>query len=293
MTPATRAILWMILSCAAFAALWTCIRIASADLHPFAIVVARNLFGLMWLTPMLLANPGLLRRDRLPIHLRRAASGVIATFATFYAVAHLPLSTALAINYTAPLFATIGAVFFLGERIAWRRMAALAVGFTGMLIVLHPGTTPFSAGLLAALVSALTTAFSIIAIKKLVGADDARAVAAWSFVLTLGPSLVIAAPFASVPPAHVWPILVLLGGCAALGQYALAQAFRHAEASAIMPYDFVRFGLITVAGIALFGEAVDARTLIGGAVIVSATIYLAIRESVVARSLKPSASPDT
>lgn len=228
-----------------------------------------------------------------PLHLRRATSGLIATFATFYAVAHLPLATALAINYTAPLFATIGAVLFLGERIHWRRIAALAVGFSGMLIVLHPGATPFSLGLAAAMLSAVTTAFSIIAVKRLVGADDARAVAAWSFVLTLVPSVLVAAPFAALPPLSLVPVLIALGACAALGQYALAQAFRHAEASAIMPYDFVRFGLITLAGIALFGEALDARTLIGGAVIVSATIYLAIRESVVARSVKPSASPDT
>jgi len=292
-TPATRAILWMILSCAAFAALWTCIRIASADLHPFAIVVARTVFGLLWLTPMLVANPGLLKRARLPVHIRRATSGLIATFATFYAVSTLSLSVALAINYTAPLFATVGAVLFLGEPIAWRRIAALTVGFSGMLIVVHPGATPFSLGLASGIVAALSTAFSIVAVKQLVGADDARAVAAWSFVLTLVPSLVIAAPFASMPPPWLWPVLVLLGGFAALGQYALAQAFRHAEASAIMPYDFVRFGLVTVAGITLFGEVLELRTLVGGAVIVAATIYLAVREARVARSVKPTASPDT
>jgi drug/metabolite transporter (DMT)-like permease len=60
-----------------------------------------------------------------------------------------------------------------------------------------------------------------------------------------------------------------------------------------MPYDFVRFGLITVAGIALFGEALELRTLVGGTVIVAATIYLAVREARVARSVKPSVSPDT
>ena len=286
LSPASRAVLWMIASCCAFAALWVCIRIASATLHPFAVVVARNLFGLLWLTPMLLANPGLLDRKRLPVHIRRATSGVIATFATFYAVAHLPLATALAINYTAPLFATLGAALFLGERLHVRRIAAVAVGFTGMLIVLRPGIVPLTPGLAAAILSALATAFSLVAIKKLVGRDDARAVAAWSFVLTLPVSLVVAAPFLAWPPARVWPLLVVLGGFAAAGQYSLAQAFRLAEASAVMPYDFVRFGLITVAGIALFGERLDALTLIGGTVILSSTIYLAIREGQLARAYR-------
>ena len=293
LTPANRAILWMIVSCCAFASLWACIRIASQTLHPFGVVVARNLFGLLWLTPMLLANPGLLDIRKLPVHVRRATSGLIATFATFYAVANLPLATALAINYTAPLFATIGAVLFLGERIHWRRVAALAAGFTGMLIVVRPGMTPLTPGLGAAVISALATGFSIVAIKQLVGSDDARAVAAWSFVLTLVPSILIAAPFASLPPLSLLPLLILLGGLAALGQYSLAQAFRGADASALMPYDFVRFGLITASGIWLFGEHLDALTLVGGAIILSATIYLAIRENRTAHSVRPTAAADS
>ena len=280
----------MVVSCIAFAALWVCIRVASASMHPFGVVVARNLFGLLWLTPMLLRSPRLLDRRRLPVHIRRATSGVVATFATFYAVAHLPLATALAINYTAPLFATVGAVLFLRERIHVRRIAALCAGFAGMLIVLRPGLTPLTAGLAAALVSAVATAFSLVAIKQLVGSDDPRAVAAWSFVLTLPVSVVVAAPFLTVPPAHVWPVLVALGGCAAAGQYALAQAFRRGDASALMPYDFVRFGLITLAGIGLFGERLDGWTLAGGTVILMATIYLAVREAALARSLKPAAA---
>lgn len=280
----TRGILWMVAACTGFAALWVCIRLASQELHPFTVVVARNGFGLLWLTPMLLRNPGLLARKRLPIHVRRATSGVIATFATFYAVAHLPLATALSINYTAPLFATLGAVLFLGERLHARRVVAVTVGFAGMLIVLRPGMVPFSPGILAAIIAALATAFTIVAIKRLVGSDDARAVAAWSFVLTLPVSIVIAAPFMTWPRPETWPLLIVLGGFAAGAQYALTQALSFAEASAVMPYDFVRFGLVSVAGIALFGERADGWTLVGGTVILSSTIYLAIREGQLARA---------
>lgn len=282
----------MLVACCAFASLWVLIRLASAELHPFAVVAWRNALGLLWLAPMLFANPGLLNRKRLPAHLRRATSGVIATFGTFYAVANAPLATALAINYTAPLFATVGAVLFLGERIRWRRIAALSTGFAGMLIVLRPGVTELTPGIAAAMISAVATAFTLVAVKALTGTDDARAVAAWSFVLTLPPSLLIAAPFWSWPPAELLPVLAALGGAAALGQYALAQSFRHAEASAVMPYDFVRFGLITAAGIALFGERIDLATLVGGAIILAASIYLALREREAAASVRPSGAPD-
>ncbi len=283
---------WMILACIAFAGLWVLIRLLAASLHPFAIVVWRNALGLLWLLPMLLATPGLLRRERLRGHAARATSGIIATFATFYAVATAPLAEVLAINYSAPLFATLGAMLFLGERVRRVRGLALAAGFLGMLLVLQPGTQPMTPGLWAAVVSALATAFSLVAIKQLTGFEDPRAVAAWSFILTTPVSILVALPFWSWPGPGEWPLLLALGACAAAGQIALSNAFAAADASAVMPYDFVRFLLITLAGILLFGERYGPLTLLGGAIILSATIVLALRERQLARS-RTAASPDT
>lgn len=274
----------MVLACVAFGIMWALIRLASADLHPFEIVFFRNLLGLLALTPMLLRNPGLLSSARMPVHVRRATSGFIATLATFYAVANAPLATALAINYTAPLFATIAAVLFLGERIHARRVAGLVAGFVGMMLVLRPGALPMTPGIAAAMISAVSTAFSYIAVRALVGSDDPRAVAAWSFILMLGPSLLVALFVWRWPPPHVWAFLVGIGLCAAVGQLAMSRAFALAEASAIMPFDFVRFGLVTIFGVWLFGERLDAGTLAGGAIIIGATIYLAVREAAAARA---------
>jgi drug/metabolite transporter (DMT)-like permease len=281
----------MIVSCIAFAVMWVMIRYASRELHAFEIVFFRNAIGTAMLLPMILMNPGLIRLSRLKANLRRATSGFIATIGTFYAVAHAPLATALSINYTAPLFATMGAVLFLGERIRFRRVAALAVGFLGMLIVVRPGALPMSPGVIAAVISAVSTAFSIVAIRALVGTDDSRAVAAWSFILTTLPSLVCASFVWTWPPMHVWPLLLVIGCAAAIGQLALSRAFSLAEASAVLPYDFVRFGIVATAGILLFGERLDALTLLGGAVILGSTIYLAVREAQVVRALRAASVP--
>ncbi len=279
----------MIVSCVAFATMWALIRIASAELHPFEIVFFRNAIGCVVLTPMLLRHPGLLKSARMPIHLRRATSGLVATLATFFAIASAPLATVLAINYTAPLFATLLAVLLLGERIHARRIAALLVGFGGMLIVLRPGAAPLTVGIAAAMVSAVSTGFSIVAIRSLVGSDDSRAVAAWSFLLTVLPSLGVAAFVWRWPSLHVWPVLLAIGVVAAIGQLTLSRAFSLSEASAILPYDFVRFGLITAFGIGLFGEHYDLGTFVGGAVILAVTIYLAYREAQVGRRLAAAA----
>ncbi len=287
MPTTTRGVYWMIVSCIAFASMWVLIRYASRSVHAFEIVFFRNAIGTLVLVPMLLRNKGLLRVDRFSIHIRRATSGFIATMGTFYAVAHAPLATALSINYTAPLFATAGAVILLGETIRVRRIAALVVGFVGMLVVVRPGALPMTPGVVAAMVSAVSTAFSIIAVRALVKSDDSRAVAAWSFILMTIPSLVVASFVWTWPPLATWPLLLAIGVAAAIGQLSMSRAFALAEASAILPYDFVRFGLVTVAGIALFGERYDTLTLVGGALILASTIYLALREAQLARAGMP------
>lgn len=285
MTSSTnRGIFWMIVSCIAFSSMWVLIRYASHDVHAFVIVFFRNFFGTLVLVPMMLRNKGLMKLNRVKANLRRATSGFIATTGTFYAVSHAPMATALSINYTAPLFATVGAVLFLGEKIHFRRVAALIVGFAGMLIVVRPGALPMSPGVLAAMISAVSTAFSIIAIRQLVASDDSRSVAAWTFILMTPPSLVVALFFWTWPPANVWPLLIAIGCAAAVGQLSMNRAFALAETSAILPYDFVRFGLVTLAGITFFHERLDALTVLGGIVIFAATVYLAIRERQVARA---------
>ncbi len=264
--------------------MWVLIRYASHDVHAFVIVFFRNFFGTLVLVPMMLRNKGLMKLNRVKANLRRATSGFIATTGTFYAVSHAPMATALSINYTAPLFATVGAVLFLGEKIHFRRVAALIIGFAGMLIVVRPGALPMTPGVLAAMISAVSTAFSIIAIRQLVASDDSRSVAAWTFILMTPPSLVVALFFWTWPPANVWPLLFAIGCAAAVGQLSMNRAFALAETSAILPYDFVRFGLVTLAGITFFHERLDALTVVGGVVIFAVTVYLAIRERQVARA---------
>ena len=293
LSPTARGPAWMTVACVAFAIMWMAIRVASRTVHPFEIAFFRNIFGLIVLAPMLARNPGLLKRERLLANLRRATSGLIATLGTFYAVANAPLATALEINYTAPLFATVGAVLFLGERIHVRRAGALIAGFAGMLVVVRPGALPLTPGVVAAVLSAIATAFSYIAIRALVGRDDPRAVAIWSFVLMTPPSLLIAAFVWTSPPPATWGLLAAIGVLAAIGQMGLTRAFAAAEASAVLPYDFVRFGLVTAGGIVLFGERYDAYSLGGGAIILAATIYLAVREAAVARAHKTTLAPES
>ncbi len=282
---------WMVLASLAFAGMWTLIRVASRDLHPFVVTFWRNAFGTVVLLPFLIRHRALMRASPVARHLKRATSGFIGTFATFFAIANAPLAIVQSIYFAAPLFATLGAALFLGEPIRAHRITALAIGFLGILVVLRPGIAPMSLGIGAAIVAAVFTAGSFLAIKQLVGTDDSRVVAAYSFLLMLAPSAVVAAFRWKWPHGITWAWLALLGVLAVVGQSSMTRAFSAADATAVMPFDFARFAIVVAIGWYGFGEKVDALTLIGGAVILGSTCYLVYREAVVGRSLKPASQP--
>ena len=290
LSPALVAPAWTILSSLLFAVAWTFIKLAGQDIHPFAVVFWRCLIGAALLMPFVASGRVRMPLDRIGGHIVRATSGIVAMFATFYALANAPIATVQAITFAAPIFATVAAIFVLGETVRFRRMAALGVGFLGVLIVLQPGAQPLTPGIAAAILSAVAMAFTVIAIKKLVGFDRPMTVVAWSFVLPIMPALAVAAFVWSWPQQMTWLYLFLIGLFTLAGQSAMVRAFSLADASEIMPYDFVRFGFIVAVGIFVFGDELRAATLIGGGVILASTIYLAYREAQLRRK-GPASAP--
>lgn len=274
---------WIIASSLLFAVAWTFIKLAGQDIHPFEVVFWRCLIGSAILMPFVVAGKVRMPLSRLGGHAVRATSGIIAMFATFYALANAPIATVQAITFAAPVFATFGAFLFLGEKVRVRRMAALAVGFAGVLYVLQPGAEPLTAGIVAAIVATIATAFTTIAIKRLVGLDHPNTVVAWSFVLPILPALVVSLFVWSWPQPLTWVYLLLTGAFTLGGQTAMVRAFSLADATAIMPYDFVRFGFIVGIGVLVFGDVLRPEVLIGGGIILASAIYLAYREAQLSR----------
>ncbi|MBZ6377739.1 MULTISPECIES: DMT family transporter [Pacificimonas] len=274
---------WTIVSSLLFSVAFTFVKLAGQDIHPFAVVFWRCFLGALILMPFVAAGRVQMPLSRLPGHVVRASSGTIAMFATFYALANAPIATVQAITFAAPVFATVAAALFLGERLRWRRCAALGVGFAGVLIVLQPGAVPLTPGISAAIVAAVGVAFTVIAIKKLVGFDRPVTVVAWSFVLPIVPALLAASFFWTWPRPETWIYLGIIALFTLTGQIAMVKAFSLAEASAIMPYDFVRFGFIVAAGVLVFDEPLRAPVLVGGGIILTSSIYLAYREAQLSR----------
>jgi len=269
----------MVLAGLFFAVMTALVRLGSEGLHPFQVAFFRNLFGLAFMLPWLMRHG---HTQRLGLLLLRAVIGIATMLTWFWCLSAMPLAQAVSLSFTAPLFVTVGAAVFLNEKVRARRWLATLVGFCGMLIVLRPGVDSIDAPAIAALASAAAMACSIIIIKILVRTESTESVVIYMVIMMTPLSLLPALWVWRWPEPQMWLWMVALGGAGTAGHLLFTRAVQVAEASAIMPFDFVRLPLTAVLAWLIFGQAVDIYTWLGGAVIFAAGIYIARREAQVA-----------
>jgi drug/metabolite transporter (DMT)-like permease len=284
-------ILWMLLCGLSFVGVTAIVRYLGTSLPAAESAFIRFLYGFVFLFPALWQAV----RAGLPQGSVRlfAARGVLHTIAVilwFYAMARIPVAEVTAIGYLNPVVVTVGAAIFLGERLAARRVAAVAVALVGALIVLRPGMRAIEPGHLAQLGAALSFGLSYLIAKRLSAMMPAHAIVAiLSLTVTVG-----LAPFAWavwVPPTMAqlgW--LGLVAAFATLGHYAMARAFEAAPLAVTQPVVFLQLVWATLLGALVFAEPIDPYVILGGAVIVGAVSYIAWRESRLRRRATPPAA---
>jgi drug/metabolite transporter (DMT)-like permease len=256
------------------------IRVTAADLHPFEIAFFRCFFGLLVLLPIVVRNGvGVFRTNRIPAHLLRTACQVVSMTAFFFGISQVQLAQASALMFTAPLFATVFAVFLLGEPLRSRRIVALFLGLVGMLIIVRPVDGSIDEGSLLILTAASTLGGMMIAIKSLSRTDSGVT------ITTLGTAMVLAVMTVPAIMVWQWPTAVqfvwlfTIGALGSLSHYMVAQAMKRADASALMPYDFTKLIWASVLGFVIFSELPSWWTLAGGSIIFASTVYVTYRES--------------
>ncbi|UYB54413.1 DMT family transporter [Xanthomonas sp. AM6] len=274
----------MLASTLAFGLMVIAIRLASAHLSTVEIAFFRNLFGLLFLLPMLL-RPGqpLPRTAQLPRYLLRTAIGLVSMLAGFWAIGHLPLSQAIALSYSTPLFVTLAAALWLGENVRLRRWMAVLCGFLGVLAIVRPGAATFSAATLVALLAAVMSALVAIQIKQLARVDSANTVVFYTYAFWVPMSLLPALFAWTWPHGIDWLWLLATGLFGTLGQLLWTRALRIGEVSALTPISFVQLPFVAIFGWWLFDEAPDRWTVLGSLIILGANAYIAHREAMLAR----------
>jgi len=279
--------LWMSLAACSFAVMSALVRYLSQSISPLEVAFFRNLFGLMFLLPILVqAGWANLRTSNFKRYSLRAVLGLTSMYTWFIGLAYLPLADATSLSFIAPIIASIFAMIFLGERAGWRRWSAIVVAFGGALLILRPGFQEISPAALILLLGTVATAGSVITVKVLSRTEPSSAIVAYMGIYMTPISLIPALFVWTTPSWDLWPWILLLGASATLGQWSMTQAYAATDATIVLPFDYVRLPMVAVIAYVIFAETPDAMTYLGGLVIALATIYIARRESRLARSRK-------
>jgi drug/metabolite transporter (DMT)-like permease len=282
-SPAVRAALWMLGAVVSLSTMAISGRELSAELNTFQILFFRSLVGLAVISTLLQRAGWHQVKTRIfGVHVLRNVSHYAGQFGWFFALGVIPLSEVFAIEFTTPIWTAILATLLLGERMSRMRVAAVAAGFLGILVILRPGLAVVSIGALAVLGAAIAYAFSYVMTKKLSGTETPLSILFYMTAIQL-PLGLAAASFDWVwPSSWAWPWLAVVAVTALSAHYCIARAFRLADATVVVPLDFVRLPLIAVLGWLLYAEPINAWVFTGAA-LVFAGVWLNVRSAQAAR----------
>jgi drug/metabolite transporter (DMT)-like permease len=254
------------------------------ELNLGQVVMIRGIFATILILGLAHAF-GQLRTPRAalqPLVALRALGETAATFFFITALFHLPLANVSAVMQALPLALTLAAAVLLREKVGWRRMAAIAAGFAGVLVILRPGLAGFDIYSLFVLASVIACVVRDLATRQMRGSAPPLLVtlATSVFVTLMGATIAVFEDWRPVEPRHV-ALLALTSGFLLLGYYGSVRSMRVGEVAFVSPFRYSVLLFTIAGGMIAYGEYPDALTLLGAAIIVASGIYTLYRERVV------------
>lgn len=246
-------------------------RESTRELSVFQVTEMRSLIGICLFYPLVRMNGGLrgMATARPLQHIGRNAVHYIAQYLWFLALTLIPVAQVVSIEFTMPIWTAILAALFLGERITLRKSVAIALGVIGVAVIVRPGVGESNVGQLIMLVAAVGFGSSIVMMKSLTRTDPVVVIIFWMLVIQsvigFGPALYTW----TWPSAHVWPWIGVVAFCGTFSHYCMTNAMRYADATIVVPMDFLRVPLSAAVGWLVYSENLDLYTVIGAAVILA------------------------
>jgi drug/metabolite transporter (DMT)-like permease len=222
-----------------------------------------------------------------PILIAGGAATALMLLGLIGGLAVMPLATAVSIFFTAPLILTVLSAAFLGEKVGWRRYAAVAAGFVGAIVVIRPNWATFGVRALLPLLAATAFAVLMVLVRRASATRSPLAiqVGVAVFALAIAGALLLAATAAGwfewtvgAAPRWVWPVFAAMGGVAASSFLLMGAAYKLAPASVLAPTQYFEIVGAVVLGYLVFGDFPDALTWLGTAIILGSGLYVFHRE---------------
>ncbi|WP_338665567.1 DMT family transporter [Pararoseomonas sp. SCSIO 73927] len=244
------------------------------------LLLVRSVAGLCAMAPSIRAagSPAFLRAPRPGLQLLRVAFSTLESSLFFWALTELPLAEVMTYYMAGPIYVTALSPFLLGERVGWRRWTAVAVGFGGVVLALHPSPSSLSFGAVCALAGSFSYALFLITTRQLAGVPGTVLMTAQLLAaLLFGAVLVLTQGW--TPPGITDFVLMLFLGIGSLGgNLCVNQALRIAPASVVVPYQYTLILWGMLFGYLFFGEVIGPLTLAGAAIIIGAGLFIFLRE---------------
>ena len=270
----TKAALWM----AGWLALMLIVAIAGREgmraLNVFELMELRSLLGLLMLYPLIRINGGfaILKTARLHVHIGRNLIHYAAQLGWFFALTLIPIGQVVAIEFTMPIWTAILAASFLGERMTVWKVTAIVLGVIGVIVIVRPATGAINPGQLIALGAAVGFGISIAVVKSLTRTEQTLAIIFWMLVVQSAAGLLPSLYAWTWPDAYVWFWVVVIAFCGTFSHYCMARAMLHADATVVIPMDFLRVPLTATAGWLIYSERLDLFTVAGAALILTGNL---------------------
>lgn len=282
-----RGALWVLVAALCFSVMATTTKFLGQTFDSFEIAFFRAIFGLFAVAPFIWRmGPAQLKTKRLGMHLARGILGAVAMMCGFYAITHLSFADAVSLSYARTLFLIPLAVVFLGEVVRRRRWTATAVGFLGVLVMLRPGGELELAALVA-LGGAMLVAVVTVLIKLLSATERPETLLFYFGIVATTATLLPALAVWRTPSGSELALLMFVGAVGASGQYCMIRGYAAGEATAVLPFDYSRLLFAALIGIVVFAEMPDGWTIAGAVIIVTATLYIALREAGLGKRARP------
>ena len=269
-----RAALWMIGAIVSFSAMAVAGRALASNLDTFEMMTYRSLIGVVTVVTIggLTGHLREITTRDLGHHAIRNIAHFTGQNLWFYSLTLIPLAQVFALEFTSPLWLTLLAPFFLGEKLTALKLAAVAAGFLGILLVAQPGAAPLSLGTFTAAASAVAFAFTGIFTKQLTARASVTCILFYLTTMQLAFGLItagidgdIALPtLANLP----WILVIGFGGLTA--HFCITTALSLAPATIVTPIDFGRLPVIALIGVWLYDEPISLAVLAGAVMIFGA-----------------------
>lgn len=250
-------------------------RESAHELSVMAIMEIRTVLGFLMLLPLLRTGGGFaaMRTSRPGLHIVRNVVHFGGQYCWFLALTMIPLSQLVAIEFTMPIWTAILAVYFLGERMNRWKSLSLVLGMVGVVVIVRPTGSQIDPGQLIILIGAVGFGISIAAVKSLTRTDSAVQIIFWMLVIQSVMGLVPAAMDWAWPSITVWGWMLAVAFSGTFSHYCMARAMLYADATVVVPLDFLRVPLSALIGWLLYAEVLDLYTACGAALILLGNLF--------------------